>query len=56
MDIASSSIVPSRFLRRIELDLKPEVLARLELLGARTGRSIEELTVEFLDRSLSKAP
>jgi hypothetical protein len=54
MDSATSSIIPSRFLRRIELELKPDVLARLELLGESTGRSIEELTVELLDRSVSK--
>jgi hypothetical protein len=56
MDIASSSIAPSRFLRRIELDLKPEVLASLERLCERTGRSIDELVVECLDRSLNKVP
>lgn len=38
--------------RRLELDLPPPVLERLQQLSERTGRSIDELALELIDRAL----
>jgi predicted DNA-binding protein len=38
--------------RRLELDLPPPVLERLQQLSQRSGRSIDELALELIDRAL----
>jgi len=38
--------------RRLELELSPPVLERLQQLSERSGRSIDELALELIDRAL----
>jgi len=47
---------PSRLPRRLTLELNPAVLAALESLSQRTGRSIDELALEFIDRAMQEPP
>jgi len=43
---------PSRYPQRLELDLTPELIDWLKKLESNSGRSVEELIIEFLDRSM----
>lgn len=43
---------PWRSPRRLNLSLSPHLLSQLEALAARTGRDVEELMIEALDRKL----
>jgi hypothetical protein len=56
MDTSDFRLDPSACPVRIELDLAPEVLAHLQGLSALSGRSIDELVVEFIDRAMGAAP
>jgi hypothetical protein len=56
MDTSDFRLDPSVCPVRIELDLDPEVFAYLQGLSARSGRSIDELVVEFIDRAMGAAP
>jgi hypothetical protein len=38
--------------RRLELELPPRVLGRLQQLSERSGRSIDELVLQLIDRAL----
>jgi hypothetical protein len=40
--------------RRLELEVPPPVLERLELLSERSDRSIDELAMELIDRGLQR--
>jgi hypothetical protein len=42
----------AEFPRRLELELPPPVLERLQQLSERSGRSIDELALELIDRAL----
>jgi hypothetical protein len=39
---------PRKFPRRIELELSPELIERLEVLSRRSGLSVSELIVQML--------
>jgi len=56
MDTRDFRLDPSACPVRIELDLDPEVFAYLQGLSVRSGRSIDELVVEFIDRAMGAAP
>jgi hypothetical protein len=43
---------PQKLPRRIELDLPPHIQEYLEKLVATTGRSMDELILEMLDKDL----
>jgi len=43
---------PAKFPRRLELELDPAVLRRLEALAERSGRSISEVAAELFGRVL----
>ena len=40
--------------RRVELELKAGVLERLQVLSQRSGRCIDELALELIDRALQR--
>lgn len=46
----------SRFLKTIELELNPDIPTALKRLSERSGRSINNITVEYLDRALGSNP
>jgi hypothetical protein len=50
MDLADLMRLP----RRIELDLTPEVLDELQRRSDASGRSVEELALELIDRALQQ--
>lgn len=56
MDSSDFRLDPSVCPVRIELDLDPQVFDHLQRLSARSGRSIDELVVEFIDRAMGVAP
>jgi hypothetical protein len=43
-----------RLPRRIELDVTPEVLDELQRRSDASGRSVEELALELIDRALQQ--
>ena len=45
-------IDPTKLPKPIELDLMPELKEKLHALSERSGRSIDELILEILDRAL----
>lgn len=45
---------PSKFPKRVDLTLPPEIEAKLEEMALRSGRSIDEVILEILDRSMSE--
>jgi hypothetical protein len=49
---SSWQLNPTQFPRRIDLDLSPDLHAMLERIAAATGRSISEVALELLSRSL----
>ncbi|MEB3243789.1 MAG: hypothetical protein VKO44_09150 [Cyanobacteriota bacterium] len=49
---ASWQLDPQHFPRRIDLDLSPEVHAKLQRLAAATGRSLSEAAQDLLSRTL----
>jgi hypothetical protein len=44
---------PCQLPKRIDLQLDDDLLARIEEMAARSGRSVEEIVVELLDRHSS---
>lgn len=44
---------PCQLPKRIDLQLDDDLLARIEEMAARSGRSVEEIVVELLDRRSS---
>ena len=44
----------ARLPRRVELELNPEVLAELSRRSKASGRSIDELAQELIDRALQQ--
>jgi hypothetical protein len=45
-------IDPAKLPKRIEVDLPPEVVERLMRVSAMSGRSLDELILEVLDKDL----
>lgn len=45
---------PARFPQRVDLDLPDEVMDALELLSARTGRSLRDLIPDLLAQELER--
>ena len=45
---------PWRSPRQLNLSLSPHLLSQLQALAARTGRAVEELMIEALDRKLGE--
>lgn len=45
---------PWRLPRRLEIDLPPELAAKLDALAARSGRDLQDLIVEALDRKIGR--
>jgi hypothetical protein len=45
-------IDPSKLPKQLDIDMHPAVLAQLERDAAATGRSVDELILEILDRYL----
>jgi hypothetical protein len=45
-------IDPSRFPKKIDIDLPPTLIEQLEKHAAATGRSLDELILEILDRHI----
>jgi predicted HicB family RNase H-like nuclease len=52
MNESDYSLDPSRFPRRLELNLSAELHSQLQELARRSGRSIDEIILQQLDRSL----
>jgi hypothetical protein len=47
---------PSRFPRRLDLDLSDEAVERLHRLSASTGRSVSDLAADLLHQALADMP
>ena len=45
---------PSRFPKRLDLDLSARVLDHLDRLSAKTGRSVSELASDLLSQALAE--
>lgn len=44
---------PSKFPKKIDLDLSDEALERLERLSARTGRSVRDIAADLLCQAVA---
>jgi hypothetical protein len=47
---------PSRFPRRLELDLDPDALRQLEALAERSGRDLSEVAADLFSRMMRDLP
>lgn len=47
---------PDQFPRRLELELNPELIAMLQAMSERSGRSVGEIIEELLSKTLQSLP
>ena len=56
LDEARFRLDPGKFPRRLDLELEPRLLERLEAMAASSGRSLSDLITDLLSRQMDPLP